>query len=290
MIKSMTGYGRRERVWNGMSIIVEMKSVNHRFCEVTCRVPKGLGRLEELLKQTIRQRCERGRIELTVSIIGNAQGQGLFDLSLAKRYYEALQRIQRELRLPGTIDIALVAGFRDLFTTSNALLDESSIGPIIHNLTIGALKDLVRMRGQEGKILFQDLMARLRAIKRQLDQVKRRAPRVAREHLAKMKTRLAGVLDDGHIDTDRLEQELAIFADRYDVTEELIRLESHLTQFRAALAERGAVGRRLDFLLQEMGREVNTIGSKANDAEIALAVVDMKSELEKMREQVQNIE
>ncbi|RMH35274.1 MAG: YicC family protein [Nitrospirae bacterium] len=291
MIKSMTGYGRRTGVWNGMSITVEMKSVNHRFCEVICRLPKGLGRLEEALKQTIRQQCERGRIELTVSVVGSVRRQGEWlDLLSARRYYEGLRRLQRALRLPGTIDIALMAGFRELFAASDMVFDERAIGPVIHKLASGALKDLARMRCQEGKSLLRDLTARLRVVKRQLDQIKRRTPRVVSEHMTKMKARLAGLIEGGHLDTDRLEQEVVIFADRCDVTEELIRLESHLTQFRAALTETGPVGRRLDFLLQEMGREVNTIGSKANDAAIALAVVEVKSELEKMREQVQNIE
>lgn len=291
MINSMTGYGRRETHWNGASVMVEIKSVNHRFCEITCRLPKGLGRLEDSLKQVIRRQCERGRIDLTVSVVGGVRSQGLvLDRALARQYYDVLRQLQRELQLGGTIDIGLVAGFRDLFPVSEAPLDDTALGPLILDLTTKALHDLVRMRRREGKALLHDLVVRLRTVKTRLDRIRRRAPHAVREHMARMKSRVALLLEGREVDETRLEQELAVFADRCDVTEELTRLDSHLAQFRAALTGEGSVGRRLDFLLQEMGREVNTIGSKANDADIALAVVDLKSELEKMREQVQNIE
>jgi uncharacterized protein (TIGR00255 family) len=292
MIKSMTGYGRREAAVGTGSVVVEVRAVNHRYCEVVTRLPRTLSVLEEQLKKTVQGRCQRGRIELTVSLSGEREGGKTLrlDRSLARQYYRVLRELQKDLRLGGTIDISLLAGFRDLVSMSDQPTEDPRLARTVSRLLTGALSDLDAMRRREGRALASDVMARLRAIRTEKQAVRARAPHVVRAYFERLKTRVATLTGQDPADPGRLHQELAQYADRCDITEELTRLDSHLAQFETAIKRREAVGRTLDFLLQEMGREVNTIGSKANDAEIATHVVRMKGELEKIREQVQNIE
>jgi len=292
MIKSMTGYGRREGLWPGGSVSVEARSVNHRHCEVLVRLPKGLAALEDGLKRTVQARCQRGRIEVTVSLFGRVEGEKTvsLDRSLAKRYYQCLLDLQKHLRIGGRIDLAMLANFREILVVSETPLDDRRLGPKISRLTAGALSDLDAMRRREGRVLAKDIAERLTTIRRTSQAIERRAPLAVQESYARMTARVAQLSESGTLDPNRLAQELALYADRCDVTEELTRLGSHLAQFEQALAGREPVGRTLDFLLQEIGREVNTVGSKANDAEIAAHVIRLKSETEKIREQVQNIE
>ncbi len=292
MIRSMTGYGRRESAWAGGSVTVEVRSVNHRFCEVVARLPRCLSELEEDLKKTVQSRCQRGRIELTVALSGGKEGEKRLSLdrSLARQYQRLLRDLQRELHLGGTVDLALLAGFRDILFVSEQPLDSPRLKQTVKRLLTGALADLDAMRRREGQALARDAKERLRAIRDEAEAVSARAPLVAQEAFGRMKERVQKLIGSSPIDQGRLSQELAQYADRCDVSEELTRLGSHLTQFEEALKSREPVGRTLDFLLQEMGREVNTTGSKANDAEIAARVVRIKGELEKIREQVQNIE
>lgn len=271
---------------------VEVRSVNHRFCEVVARLPRSLSGLEEGLKKTVQSRCQRGRIELAVALSGGKEGEKKLSLDrpLARQYHRLLRDLQRDLRLGGTVDLALLAGFRDILFVSDQPLDNPRLQQTVKRLLTGALTDLDAMRRREGQALARDTRERLRAIRGEAEAVAARAPLVAQEAFARMKERIQKLLGSSPIDQGRLSQELAQYADRCDISEELTRLDSHLTQFDEALKSRESVGRTLDFLLQEMGREVNTIGSKANDAEIAARVVRIKGELEKIREQVQNIE
>ncbi len=293
MIKSMTGYGRREKTWKSGTVAVELRSVNHRFCEVVVRLPKTLSALEEDLKRAIMRRILRGRVDVAVSVQGQRGGMKTFvvDHSLAKQYCRALRDLQRKLELPGTVDVSMLAGARDILTLAEEPLGEDPrLKRTISHLLTGALTDLEAMRRREGTALDGDMKKRLHAITAAKGQIERRIPQALEEYRARMQARVEKLLGDHNPDISRLHQELALFAERCDVTEELVRLGSHLTQFASALKRREAVGRTLDFLLQEMGREVNTIGSKANDADIAIHVVKIKGELEKIREQVQNIE
>ncbi|TAJ26099.1 MAG: YicC family protein [Nitrospirae bacterium] len=292
MIRSMTGYGRTESAWAGGAVAVELRAVNHRFCEVVTRLPRTLSGLEDDLKRTVQGRCQRGRIELSVSLTGVAEGEKALSLdrSLAKQYYHLLRDLQRELRLGGTVDVALLAGFRDIVTVSEQLAITPRLKQLVKRLAAGALDDLDAMRRREGQALARDTKARLRLVRKEAQAIGIRAPLVVRGYFDRMKERVEKLAGTAPIDQGRLSQELAQYADRCDLTEELTRLNSHLSQFDAALKSRESVGRTMDFLLQEMGREVNTIGSKGNDAEIASHVVRIKSELEKIREQVQNIE
>ncbi|MGH7232695.1 MAG: YicC/YloC family endoribonuclease [Nitrospiraceae bacterium] len=291
-IKSMTGYGRREAAWAGGTVAAELRSVNHRFCEIVIRVPRSLSPLEEDLKRIIQQRCARGRIELTISFMGGKEaGKGLtLDRALARQYHSLLCDLQRDLRLSGTVDVTLLAGFREMFSTTDRPVDEKRLKQIVKRLASGALSALNTMRRREGAVLAQDTRQRLQMVRDQIGCIEKRIPLAVQEHFDRMKARVEKLMGSGDPDRGRLHQELAVFADRCDVSEEVTRLGSHLTQFDAALKNREPVGRTLDFLLQEMGREINTIGAKANDAEIAGHVVRVKGELERVREQVQNIE
>ncbi len=292
MIKSMTGFGRRQGSWSDGTVSVEVRSVNHRFLETSIRLPKSMHELEEHFKRTIQQQCVRGRVDLTVLLQG---GRGSaravqLDVELAKQYHQSLRTLQRTLKLKGSIDIGLMAGFRDIMALSEQPTDNPKLTKVVEKLGLLAVSDMAKMREKEGTLLAKDILARLDHVRECRSAVFSRAPLVAQEAFDRMKQRVEKLLTDSIPDLPRLHQELAVYADRCDITEELVRLDTHMVQFERALQGTEPVGKMLDFLLQEMGREVNTIGSKANDAAIRADVVRMKAELERMREQIQNIE
>ena len=292
MIRSMTGYGRKEAAWSGGTVVVEVRSVNNRFCEVSVRLPRGLTVLEDHLKGLAQKQCARGRVELTVSIPGGRETKRTLqvDRLLAKQYHGLLQQIQRELKLGGTIDVSLVAGMKDVLYVTEEPVDDSGLQTLIKKLAAGALADLDRMRRREGKALAAHLEALLRTLEQDRQAVAVRVPQAQQEHLARMRARVEKLLESGRADDGRLEQELAILADKSDISEEIARLDSHLAQFRQTLKVAAPAGKTLDFLTQEMGREINTMGSKANDSQLSQHVIRMKGGLEKIREQTQNVE
>jgi len=292
MIRSMTGYGKGEAAWTGGTVMVEARSVNHRFCEVVVRLPRGLGELEEDLKRKVQERCARGRVELNVSVSGLGEGRKVFrlDRAAARQYHRLLCELQRELGLEGKPTLGMMAGFREIVAVSEEPPDDRALKRTILKLAGSALTRLDGMRRREGALLAKDIHSRLQDVREEIGRVEARAPLIAQEQFTRMKARVATLLEPGGADQARLCTELAVYADRCDVTEEVTRLGAHLAQFGGTLKTTGPVGRTLDFLLQEMGREVNTIGAKANDSEVAARVVRIKSELEKIREQVQNIE
>lgn len=292
MIRSMTGFGKKMAVWHETSVSVEMRSVNHRFLEVAVRVPRSMAELEDGIKKAVQQRCRRGRIDVTVSIHGGRTGGKTLQLdrNLAKQYHQALRDLKKSLRLGGTVDVGLLAGFRELFSLSDEPVNLSELHDLILELAGGALNELEQMRRQEGQALATDFTHHVHRLREHTQQIGERAPRLAEENYLRMQNRLEKLMATGIPDQPRLLQELALFADRCDISEELVRLESHMVQFEHTLKSKDAVGKTLEFLLQEVGREVNTIGSKANDAAVAQLVVAMKAEVEKMREQVQNVE
>ena len=291
MIKSMTGYGRGETTGAGASVTAELRSVNHRFCEIVVRLPKSLGSIEEALKRSIQQKCARGRIELGVTLGGGKEAKTLsLDHTLARQYHGLLRALKKELHLSGSIDVAVVAAFRDIVSIAERPPDQRRLSQAVKRATATALAALDAMRRREGAALANDLTQRLASVRTYVGAIADRAPAVARDHFDRMKARIEKLAGSADLDAVRLQQELAVFADRCDISEELTRLRSHLDQFEHAMTSEDPVGRTLDFLLQEIGREVNTIGSKGNDAEVAGHVVALKSEIEKIREQVQNIE
>jgi uncharacterized protein (TIGR00255 family) len=269
-----------------------MRSVNHRFLEIACRLPRPLSHLEDSFKKAVQQCCHRGRIDITVTVQGGKGRVGSVNLDqpLAKQYHQALRTLKKSLKLSGSIDLALMAGLRDVVSVSDQPAEDPKLAKIVQEVTTQALTDLDAMRTREGQALAEDMRARIHTIRGHKTHVAARTPLLAQEALDRMKIRVEKLLGSDIPDPPRLYQELAIYADRGDITEEIVRLDSHMIQFEETLNRTESVGKTLDFLLQEIGREVNTIGSKANDAEIAGHVVQMKAELERIREQVQNVE
>ncbi len=292
MTRSMTGFGRRQAPWQDGSVTAEIRSVNHRFLEVSCRLPRPLSHLEDAFKKSIQQRCTRGRIDITVTVLAGKGRAGSVNLDqpLAKQYHQALRTLKKTLKLSGPIDLALVAGLRDVLSVSDQPTEDPKLAKLAQQLMVQALSDLEGMRAREGKALAEDMGARIQTIRGHRTRIAARTPLLAQEMFDKMKGRVAKLLGSEIPDPPRLYQELAVYADRGDITEEIVRLDSHMIQFEQTLDRADSIGKTLDFLLQEIGREVNTIGSKANDAEIAGYVVQMKAELERIREQVQNVE
>lgn len=292
MIRSMTGFGRRQGTWSDGTVSVDVRSVNHRFLETSIRLPKWMSGLEERFKKVIQQQCGRGRVDLTVLLQGTRGSPRAvqLDVELAKQYHHALRTLQRRLKLKGSIDIGLMGGFRDIIVLSEQPADDPKFTKVVEKLGLLAVSDMTKMREKEGMLLAQDILARLDQVRECRRAVSSRAPHIAQEAFDRMKQRVEKLLADSIPDLPRLNQELALYADRCDITEELVRLDTHMVQFERALQGTEPVGKTLDFLLQEMGREVNTIGSKANDAAIRANVVRMKAELERVREQIQNVE
>jgi len=297
MICSMTGYGRAEGRHQGTPIVVEVRSVNHRYCEVVSKLPRSLQAYEERFREFVQARLTRGRIDVSVTFNGERDpGRGLrLDRDLARRYLALLKELQRELKLAGTPDVALLASFREIIKPAELAGEDRGAVRAVERVLARALKALASMRRHEGRALERDLAHRLSEIEQRLSTIRLRLPAVVEEHQVRLGVRINRLLEgvEGgkeRIDPSRLAQEVALLADRSDVSEELARLESHLQQFRGLLRKSEPVGRSLDFLLQEMNREVNTIGSKAGDVAVTQEIVAVKAELEKLREQVQNVE
>lgn len=293
MIRSMTGFGQAGRTAAGCRIQVDLKSVNHRYTETMVRMPREWLYLEDALKKLIQKEVKRGRVDAFVTVEREgASGKSVeLDLDLAQGYVEAADRLQEKLGISGgltirdLIQIPDVVRFRDEASEDQELLERELLA-----CADDALRQLAAMRTVEGSHLQEDLVKRLDILKEYHGAVKAIAPRVAEEYREKLSSRLKELLDTVPLDENRLAMEAAVFADRSNIDEELTRLESHFGQFGRLLHSGEPSGRKLDFLIQEMNREVNTIGSKANHSELSVHVVEMKAELEKIREQVQNIE
>ena len=292
MIKSMTGYGRVETAAQGRNIVVEVKSVNHRFLEISLRMPQTLFPLELEFKRKISEKVKRGRIEIFIRLEAeNADAaETIVNLEIARNYFAALQRLKDEFGLKDEICLKTLAGFRDVFSQPA----ETEISPDVLKQIAYALEEaldmLVKMRQEEGAAIYQDMEQRLNSIRGILEAINARAPQVVIEYQKRLAERVKELTAGYALDDSRLAQEAAILAERSDVTEEIVRMHSHIGQFVTLLQSVEAEGKKIDFLLQEMNREINTIGSKSNDAEIARQVIEAKSELSKLREQAQNIE
>lgn len=292
MIKSMTGYGRGEWQGEGRRVEVEVKSFNHRYLDISLRLPRGLASLESQVRNFIKQRLSRGRVEFFVQVDNSSLPEQKLelDVALAKDLHFALQSLKEVLGIPGEIRIETMANFKDIFGHKEVEIDLEKEWTFLQGALEGALNGLEKMRSQEGLTLREDFLCRMQAIEEMIGTIEEKAPGVLRashDRLAERVRELSGALS---IDEGRLAQEVAYLAERSDITEELVRIRSHLNQFREMLDRPEPMGRKLEFLLQEINREANTIGSKASDAGMAQVIVGVKSELEKMREQVQNVE
>jgi len=292
MIKSMTGYGRAETVCQNKSIVVEAKSVNHRFLEIILRTPSALFPLELEYKKKIAEKFKRGRIEVFIKIEGDGADSSKVNLNLeiARDYFNVLNRLNEELNLQSPITVQMLSGFRDIFSPPSETQIDADFLHHVEKTFLQALDILAGMRQEEGLVMYQDMRMRLQDISEILENIKLRAPHVVLEYQKRLSERVKELTEGYALDDARLAQEVAIMADRTDITEEVVRMNSHIGQFEALLQSEGTEGRKIDFLLQEMNREINTIGSKVGDVEITRHVIDVKSELGKLREQAQNIE
>lgn len=292
MIKSMTGYGRVETVQDGRNIIVEAKSVNHRFLEVSVRTPSALFPLEAQFKKKISERFKRGRIEVSIKLEGEGADVSKVNLNLeiAHDYFNVLNRLKTEFDLQSPISLKTLAGFRDIFTPPTEFKISPEFLEQVDKTFLESLAMLINMRQDEGLAMFQDMDMRLKVITGILETIKLRAPQVVIEYQNRLAERIKELAAGYALDDARLAQEVAFMAERSDITEEIVRMHSHIGQFEEFLHSEATEGRKIDFLLQEMNREINTIGSKSSDVEITRQVIEVKSELGKLREQAQNIE
>lgn len=291
-MQSMTGYGRSEVHHAQLALTVEARSVNHRYLDVSLRYPRLYAPLEARMKQRVSAHFTRGRIDITIAQQESPATRRTLalDHTLAQQYYESLQHLQEALHLPGTIDLSLIASLRDVFKVEEPSEDVEEAWDVIAQGLDTALQALQSMRRHEGEVLSRDFHMRLQAMARPIEVIRQRVPQVVVDYRQRLEQRVKDLFDQFEIDPNRLAQEAILLAERADITEELTRLEAHMQACTRLLSASEAVGRKIEFLVQEMHREVNTIGSKSNDTTIAHSVVELKSELERIREQIQNIE
>jgi uncharacterized protein (TIGR00255 family) len=293
MLNSMTGFGRAECQDGDYSYKAEIRSVNNRFIEINTRLPKAFLDMEISLKKLIKSYCARGSINITITLANSNDASGEWDvkpnLPLATQYVKALKEIQTSLGLEGQVHIDSVIGLRDLFK-----IEPIAINPAKESLLLtmaeSALESLQKMREEEGAHLQKDLAERIDSIEKHAAQIEKRQPQVIKEYQSRLKEKIKLLNDGIDVEESRLAQETAILADRCDITEEITRLTSHLIQFRKLFDSAEPAGRKLEFITQEINREVNTMGSKSSDTEMANVVIEIKSILEKTREQLANIE
>ncbi len=292
MIRSMTGYGRGEIEEKGVRVTVELRSFNNRFLEMTMKLPKFLTPLEPEIKSMIQEKISRGRILANVSwddTEGLAEVIKL-DEEVADRYYALFENLRQRYNLPGKVDLQTFALLPDLFKREAEEWEPARALPFVKEAVSIALDDLLEMKSREGQAIAKDIENRVDQTLSYLEKIESRLPRRVEELRQRLKAKIAELTEKGEYDDALLAQEVVLFAERTDFTEECVRYRVHLNNFKRYLSEGGAVGRKLNFLLQEMAREVNTMGAKASDATVSTNVVLIKEELEKIREQVQNIE
>ena len=292
MIRSMTGYGRACELIDGMNITVEIKSVNSRYLEFSSRVYKNYSFLEEKLKAYVSKLVSRGKVECSVQIDTIEADDVVVQLneSLAAGYLQAVNTLSEKFGLENDYKVSNLARHTDIFAVRKAPADEEKIWNAVRTVLESAVKAFVAMRETEGAKLRDDVLSRADTILSYVEKVEKRSPETVREYNEKLLGRIRELIGDVNVDEQRLLTEAAVFADKIAVAEETVRLRSHFDQLRSMMTLDEPIGSKLNFLLQEMNREANTIGSKANDIEIARTVIDIKAEIEKIREQIQNIE
>jgi len=292
VLKSMTGYGKGEAAAINGNLLVEIRSVNHRYGEISVRMPRTFYALENDVKRLAASVLKRGKIDVFVQWdeAATANTAPQLDMAVARGYYDAYTLLSKELNLPQDAPLSLIMSQKGVLKEVTGSVDETALQPQLLAAVQAAVAALDGMRIREGEALADDLQARRKQVAEWSALIGERTPQVVIDYRQKLKTRLELLLEGSEMDESRLAQEVALLADRCDITEELVRLSSHFNQFDEALGSSEPVGRKLDFLMQEMNREVNTIGSKSNDAGITTLVIQIKAEMEKMREQIQNVE
>jgi uncharacterized protein (TIGR00255 family) len=292
MVMSMTGFGRGKAEDNNREITIELKTVNNRYLDINLRMPRSLSTLEEDIRKRIQKKLSRGRVEVFVSYINNAQEQVDVTLneSVAEAYYSAYLKLADKFHLDSKPDLSVLSDIDDIFVITKQEEDVDFLKALLFSALDEALNVVVDMREKEGRFLTKDLETRIQLIENMVVAIEQRSPIVVEECRQRLEQRMKVLLNGTELDETRFETEVAYFADRSNITEEIVRIKSHLAQFLQTLNSGGSIGRKLDFIVQELNREANTIGSKSSDITITNYVVDMKSEIEKIREQIQNIE
>ena len=292
MVYSMTGYGKGNAVLNGKDITVEIKSVNHRYFEYSSRMSRFFAFLEDKIKKQINETVSRGKVEMSLAIKSVQQSDTVVeaDVALAKSYYDALCKISEELGLDNPEDVTAIARYEGVLTQNKSEDDAEQLAKDVSCVVAMALEEFMKMKTAEGEKLYNDVMGRLSTIEGIVGEIEEIAPLRTQKYQDRLYQKLQTILQDTQIDSQRILTEAAIFADKVAVDEETVRLRSHIAQYRDILNGAPRQGRKLDFLTQELNREANTIGSKSIDLDVTRRVVDIKSEIEKIREQIQNME
>ena len=292
MIRSMTGFGREQRIVDGLNITIELKWVNSRFFEFSCRLPKGYLFLEDKLKSFTQEQVSRGKVEMFVSI----DNEHLDDIKVnindafASAYISALKQLSKTYKIKNDISASDFINNSDMFKFSRNQIDEDKVTEAVISVADSAIEKFINMREIEGAKLKDDVLLRVENILEKVSIVEEQSPKTVEAYRQKLENKIKEFLESSQIDESRIITETAIYADKVAVAEETVRLRSHINQFFQLVNDGGPIGRKLDFIVQEINRETNTIGSKAQDIEIAQIVVNIKSEIEKIREQIQNIE
>ncbi len=291
-MRSMTGYGRGEVDHNGAKFSVELNSVNRKQSDIVVNLPRDLAELEPRIRQVINEKVSRGRTNVVVALHNSAEGTRnlALDTALARSYHEAMRALQKELSAPGEITIGTILQAPGVMRAPEEIIEANKVWPAVERALNMALAELIKMREREGKHLAKDLIHRLKTLRSELKEVRALYPNVVKRYRDAMLDRINKAGLNVPVNDERLLKEISIFADRADISEELTRLESHLAQFAHHLRKNEPVGRTLEFITQEIFRELNTLGAKSNDAAISQHVVASKAELEKIREQIQNLE
>ena len=292
MIRSMTGYGKGSLSIDGREYQVEIKSVNHRYLDINIKMPKTLGYLEEQIKKEISEKIKRGKIDVFITFENNSQeGKNIkINKELAKIYINQLKELAEEENISSNIEVIDIAKFPDVLTIKIEQEDEKIKNEILQ-VTKDATDKIIEMKNIEGQKIAQDLLERIEKIGNKIEEISKKSTGLIEEYVVKLEKRIKEILKTEEIDKSRIAQEVVIYADKCSIEEEITRLKSHIYQFKNLIADDNeTIGKKLDFIIQEMNRETNTIGSKANNLEITNGVIDIKTELEDIREQTQNIE
>ena len=292
MIASMTGFGKASVEYDGRKIAVEIRSINSRFLDLSLRLPRTLSEFELSIREYIRSKINRGKVSVNISINGNSEKGEFLVLNEdnAKIYYNMANQLKEQFDLPGEIDLNLMLSFPDLLTKEEETFDTEKILELVKQLLDDAFVDLNKMRFAEGERLADDMKSKIETLEKELVFIESRAAKRISKRKDELKEKVAKLMGDLEIDEQRLAMEIVLLADKMDITEECVRFHSHNEQFLNFINQGSPIGKKLNFLAQEMHREANTIGSKANDSELTFHVINMKDEIEKIREQIQNIE
>lgn len=292
MIRSMTGYGRYEAENEESRLGVEIKSVNHRYCDISIRLPKNLNLYENIIRKQLKDRISRGKIDvfITYEKVSKAEGSITYHPDMAQAYVQLIQQLSDDFSLKPGLDAAALSRYPDVYTMEEAQVNEEELQKLVFKTVEGALTNFIHSRETEGELLKADLLKKLELLMKLTEKIEKRSPEVFAEYKERLTAKVNETLADGNLDESVLATELVIYADKICVDEELVRLKSHISHMRDTLEKEETVGRKLDFITQELNREANTTLSKANDIVIADLGIMLKTEIEKIREQIQNLE